>query len=338
MTLEQALEMLQRTMVEEGASARTVENYLGNLRRIDDHPLVQGLLQPYDVLVSRLQAWRQERIDLYESDKLSASSVRGDISALRRFYDVLVLHGEYHDNPARTFKTITRTEGLPRPMPIDAVQQLLQVVTDPADRAMIELYFNALRNVEVCRLNTTDVEFVEKEMTLRLRVLGKGGYEGHVVLNPVSAAYVGWYMLRRYAADVVERWLAEVAEQYPTAAQQEVVLRTTGRLIQKRLQGIDEPLFLGGTEQRMTRREANRRFAKYREQAELSTEYGPHSLRHTCATELLEQGVDLRVVQEILRHRNIAMTQRYTEVRAGPKAAAMRRLPNTMFLLTSSGG
>ena len=86
----------------------------------------------------------------------------------------------------------------------------------------------------------------------------------------------------------------------------------------------------------MSRRQANRLFAQYRDRANLSSSYGPHSLRHTCGTELLEQGVNLRVVQEILGHAHVTTTELYTQVRRGPKARAMRLLPSTPLVLTQT--
>jgi integrase/recombinase XerD len=86
------------------------------------------------------------------------------------------------------------------------------------------------------------------------------------------------------------------------------------------------PVFLRENGRRLTRQWSNRRFRKCRERAGLDAKYGPHSLRHTYATELLETGSDIRVVQECLRHTSIRTTERYTLVRKGPKALAVRRL------------
>ncbi len=114
------------------------------------------------------------------------------------------------------------------------------------------------------------------------------------------------------------------------------VLLATDRLLRRKLKDVARPVFFHRN-RRMTRREANRAFAAYRDRAGLSSSYGPHSLRHTCGTELLEQGVNLRVVQEILGHAHVTTTELYTQVRRGPKAKAMRLLPSTPLVLTQHG-
>ena len=87
-----------------------------------------------------------------------------------------------------------------------------------------------------------------------------------------------------------------------------------------------QPLF-AYNDKPITRRQSNRIFAKYRDQAGLSKDAGPHSLRHTCATNLLNADVDLRTVQEIMGHSSLRQTQRYTAVLTSKKQKAMNRLP-----------
>lgn len=316
---EKAVMALRSMLADRGASPRTVENYIGSVKRLDK--ALGGLLGPPDEVRKRLRGWRMDVQKRVEAHALSPSSVLTDLAALRAFYDA-VGNG---DNPAREIKGVAAADWLPRPVPAPDVERLLAVVVDPQDRAMIELYLNGLRNVEVCRLDVGSLRYDEEERTLVLRVVGKGGKLGEVVLHPGTSAAVSYHLLRTFGPPEWKDWVVELSE--PEGNPAFGLSPAAGRLLGLRTADERIPLFrtAGGT--RMTRRESNRRFAAYRNQANLSPKYGPHALRHTCATEMLEHGVDLRVVAEVLRHKSLRMTERYTKVSKGLKAAAMGKLP-----------
>lgn len=233
--------------------------------------------------------------------------------------------GLYPANPAADLKSTSTKRGLPRPMPITEVTKLLATANPVVDgklddktlhdRAMLELYLNGLRSVEVLRLKTSNIVYAADQRTLVVTVFGKGS-ERRVPVNENSAAYLALWLLVRFARDEWKEWVGDAKGPQSVIAAAEHVLRR---------QDV-RPVFPD-----MSRRDANRMFAGYRERAGLAPSFGPHSMRHTLATELLEHGVNLRVVQELLGHKDISTTQVYTEIRIGPKAAATQLLPTVAF-------
>lgn len=310
------------------ASARTIEQYVGALPRL---ALATGpLFGPVEVTRSALVQWRASLQKQYDRDQFSAEKIRGDVGALRSMYAALVEAKLYPGNPAAGIPSLSRKSRLPRPMAIDQLELLLARIPvgmfehinlgGLRDRVMVELFYNGLRNFEVCGLRTDNVSYAEREQTIVLRFVGKGGHEGEVVLNKRSGHFLAAHMLEQFAPNDWRSWLMDFTTD--TAP----VFRCLARLLDKRLQGVSQPLFMLGTRQ-FGRRDANRMFAQYRKAAGLPDTLGPHTLRHSCATELLESGEDIRVVQEILRHKSIRTTALYTQVRRGPKATAIEKLP-----------
>lgn len=148
------------------------------------------------------------------------------------------------------------------------------------DRAILEvLYSSGVRVSELTGLNLRDVDFSEGT----IRVLGKGG-------KPRIA------LLGSFAIDALKRYLS--------FARQDAA--------------PDEPLFIGRCggrgKKHITQRMVQRLVRKYTLASGINKTPTPHSLRHTFATHLLDRGVDLRTIQELLGHANLSTTQRYTSV------------------------
>lgn len=206
-------------------------------------------------------------------------------SALRRYFGWLRRTGVIDADPSVGLSA-PRGEGrLPRVLRPDELRALLDDERPPAaagdvprdlrDDALLEvLYGSGLRVAELCALDVDDLDIGRR----RLTVWGKGGKQRVVPLGDP-------------AATALQRWLhdgrrALATEATPAAA---VFLNTRGR--------------------RLTPRDA-RRIVDRR----ASSPTHPHALRHTFATHLLDGGADLRVVQELLGHSDLATTQRYTHV------------------------
>lgn len=157
------------------------------------------------------------------------------------------------------------------------------------DRALLELlYASGLRISEACSLDLRDVDFERSEV----RVMGKGGRERIVPFGRSAAA-----ALRRYIDG--------------------------GRGLLWKSPGGDA-LFLNRFGGRISTRSARRLLIQYEQVAGLPRR-GPHTLRHTFATHLLEGGADLRSVQELLGHQSLSSTQIYTHVQAGRMRQTYRR-------------
>jgi site-specific recombinase XerD len=324
-------------MVGRSAAHRTIRDHLDTARRL--HRRIHLFEPGYE---SRLQQWYHELQQQFTDGHVGDAKVRNDLNVLDQLFDVAREQGVVASNPVRELRWPGRKSNqpkrkrwLPRPISMDAVRRLLAEAAvdwehpDPTtvrDRAMLECWFNGLRRIEVCRLRVTDVTYDSDQETLVLRVLGKGNKIGDVPLHPDAANSVALHIVMQHAPGDWRAWWAAQGNARSAFGEPLGLLLTMYRVLRERVSD-PVPLFQHRGKA-FSPREANRMFARYRDQAGLSSTIGPHQLRHTCGTELLENDVDIRVVQELLRHSNITTTMLYTEVRKGPKARAMRRLPH----------
>lgn len=266
--------------LEQGASPRTIEAYRRDVVRCAAYLQEQGITTAHDITPAALRAFVYHLKDL----GLAGSSIRRNISALRTWFRVLLAEGLVHADPTERLDSPQRWRTLPEVLSVDDVTRLLaapQLDERLAfrDRAMLELAYGAgLRVSEWIGLAVKDV-LLEDGL---VRVFGKGSKER---LVPIGRSAIG-------AVAVYTRELRPVLE------------RGAGK-------GI---LFLNGQGKPLTRMGAWKILRKYVEQAGIEKPVSPHTLRHSFATHLLEGGADLRAVQEMLGHADIATTQIYTHV------------------------
>jgi integrase/recombinase XerD len=266
--------------LEDGASARTIEAYRRDVIRCAIYLREQGITSVGDITPAVLREFVYHLKDL----GLAGSSIRRNISALRTWFRVLLAEGLVHNDPTERLDAPQRWRTLPEVLSVDEITRLLaapQLDERLAfrDRAMLELAYGAgLRVSEWIGLATKDV-LLEDGL---VRVFGKGSKER---LVPIGRSAIG-------AVAVYMRELRPVLE------------RGQGK-------GI---LFLNGQGKPLTRMGAWKILRKYVEQAGIEKDVSPHTLRHSFATHLLEGGADLRAVQEMLGHADIATTQIYTHV------------------------
>ncbi len=218
--------------------------------------------------------------------RLAKVSMQRALAALRTYFRFLGREGAVEANPARLVPTPRAPKPLPPVVEAATVAQLLDAVpTTPAglrDRAALELLYAAgLRASELVGLELADVDLAQR----LLRVQGKGGKERVVPFGRTAGQALAAYL------PVRAEWRA----------------RATGL-------GEEEPLFLNQRGERLSDRSLRRILdAAVRRVATLSHLH-PHVLRHAFATHLLEAGMDLRAIQELLGHASLATTQRYTHV------------------------
>jgi integrase/recombinase XerC len=231
---------------------------------------------------------RQYLAHLSAENHLAAASMARKIASLRTFFRFLVKQGVLEKSPAAALRTPKKQQKLPNFLSEDAMSDLLMApdATKPdglRDTAILEvLYASGIRASELVGLDIGDILLEESgEATLRIR-LGKG--------NKERLAFLG-----RPAVVALERYIS------------------LGRpaLLQNK---TTNALFLNKFGTRLTDRSVRRMFDKYAESVASSHKITPHTLRHTFATHLLENGADLRVIQELLGHSDIATTQIYTHV------------------------
>ncbi|MGH8174850.1 MAG: tyrosine recombinase XerC [Steroidobacter sp.] len=203
------------------------------------------------------------------------------LSALRSFFHFLIREGELGANPAIGIQAPKAKKRLPATIDVDQMTRLLSFRTNEQlglrDKAIMELFYSSgLRLAELVGLDLTDIDLADRTV----RVLGKGA---KMRVVPVG----------RHAVDAISRWLKE---------------RTT-------LAAIGEPaLFVGHRGERLSPRTVQLRVADWAKRQGLGLHVHPHMFRHSFASHLLESSQDLRGVQELLGHANIATTQIYTHL------------------------
>ncbi|WP_373068433.1 site-specific tyrosine recombinase XerD [Gemmatimonas sp.] len=266
--------------LEEGASPRTIEAYRRDVGRCATFMRGQGIVKATDITPGALREFVYHLKDL----GLAGTSIRRNISALRTWFRIMLADGLVTHDPTERLDTPARFRTLPEVLSVD---DMLKLLAAPGlderlafrDRAMLELAYGAgLRVSEWIGLALKDVVLEEG----LVRVLGKGHKER---LVPIGRSAIG-------AVAVYVRELRPILE------------RGEGK-------GI---LFLNGQGKPLTRMGAWKILRKYVTMAGIEKPVSPHTLRHSFATHLLEGGADLRAVQEMLGHADIATTQIYTHV------------------------
>jgi integrase/recombinase XerC len=206
------------------------------------------------------------------------------LSAVRSLFRFACLEGVLAANPAQGVKTPKVPKTLPRHLRPGEVEDLIEAPAgdEPLqrrDRAILELLYAAgLRVSELVGLDWKDVDLSARV----LRVMGKGSKERMVPFG-------------RPAADALRRWL-EVWESVRDPM------------------GDGDPVFLNRAGGRLTDRSVRRVIDRWVDAAAVARGVHPHTLRHTFATHLLENGADLRAIQELLGHSSLSTTQKYTHL------------------------
>ena len=255
---------------------RTVEAYRRDLADIE--AWLGG--SPQDVTHDQLAAY----VAQLRADGLAATTIARRVAALRSFFRHQVLIGARGDNPAAELDLPRRRRALPKTLSPGEVERLIHAATGTTprslrDSALVELLYGAgLRVSEAVGLERAGVDLEQR----LVRVIGKGSKERIVPIG-------------REAVEALRRYLAR------------------GRpYLDKRHRS---ELFLNARGGALTRAGAFLILRKLAEAAQLEPErVHPHLLRHSFATHLLEGGADLRSVQEMLGHADLATTELYTHV------------------------
>ena len=266
--------------LEQGLSPRTQEAYRRDLVRFAEYAEAKGVAAPVDVNARLLREYVYHLKDL----GLSPASIRRNVSAVRTWFRFLTGDGIVVRDPSERLETPKRWRTLPEVLTVEEVQKLIASPTlDDAlvfrDRALLELAYGAgLRVSEWITLGVRDL-LLEDGL---VRVFGKGSKER---LVPIGRSAIG----------AVAVYLRELRP----------------RLEKGEGKGI---LFLNARGRPLTRMGAWKILRGHVERAGITKHVSPHTLRHSFATHLLEGGADLRAVQEMLGHVDIATTQIYTHV------------------------
>lgn len=283
--MDEALaEFLRHLALEKNASEHTVKSYREDLTQALDFfrtkaggkKLDLGQLQPR--LLRAYLAWLHEQ-------GYARSTIARRLASLRSWCRFLRRQGSLDADPAQALRGPRQDKKLPHFLSQEQLARLLD--TPPAgtpmgcrDRAILEtLYSAGVRVSELTGLDLGDVDLSSGLATVR----GKGKRERLVILGGQALTAVKRWLERR------ERLLAERGKS-PTA------------------------IFLNKNGGRLTPRSVGRLLEKYLALAGLDPRTSPHTLRHSFATHLLDEGADIRSVQELLGHRSLGTTQIYTHV------------------------
>ncbi len=279
---------LDHLAVERGLAQNTLLSYRRDLKRYATVLHDRGIADVAAVTESDVSDFLARlRQGDEEHPPLSASSAARAVIAVRGFHKFVVREGMATVDPARPVRPPKRPQRLPKAIPLEAVQALIEAAGKGAraelttrDSALLELlYGTGARISEAVGLDVDDLDLDSRTV----RLLGKGGKERIVPLGS-------------YALAALDRYLV----------QGRPVLNAAGK-------GLPA-VFLNARGGRLSRQSAWAVLAAAAKAAGLDVEVSPHTLRHSFATHLLDGGADVRVVQELLGHASVATTQLYTLV------------------------
>jgi integrase/recombinase XerC len=305
MTFETLLsEFLQHFKYERSMSPHTLRNYGSDLEQFGEY--LFSIEKRTDIPIKQIdrltiREW-MAALDTAGSKKTTRAR---KLASLRTFFDFLVREGRLDSNPAKLVATPRIERKLPSLLSIEDAVRLIETPdtnTDLGrrDRAMLEfLYATGIRVSELVGINLGDIDLRERIV----RVFGKRRKERMVPFHEHALDALMHYM---------EKTRPLFLNECPPAERD------------------DQAVFLHRRGGRITTRSVGRMIDKYIKQCADIHNISPHSLRHSFATHLLDQGADLRDIQELLGHARLSSTQIYTQVsmekmievydRAHPKA------------------
>jgi integrase/recombinase XerC len=276
---EKAIEKFLQSLRQRNASVHTIKAYSGDLENFAGY-IGTRTWQSIDHLTIR-----GFLSHLYEKG-LGKTSVARSLAAVRSFYRWLAQEGIVEQNPAALVSTPKLPKKLPRVPTIEEMNSVLdgqmpELAAFPErDRIMFELLYGCgIRNSELIGVNLDDIRLSSEAILIR----GKGKKERYVPFgDSVRVALTAYLPVR-------QQLLAERKK------------NTAALLINRR----------GG---RLTTRSVGRIIKKIAVAKGLSPDVHPHTLRHAFGTHMLEEGADLRSIQEMLGHERLSTTQRYTQL------------------------
>ena len=264
-----------------GAPKNTIDAYISDLRQYQD------FLVKYENIVNVDEITREDILRYIESLKrknLSKATISRKITAIKDFHRYLCKEEDIHENPSLLIDNPKPDKPLPTVLSKDEINKMISSIDGDdilsiRNRAMVELLYAAgLRITELLDLTVRELHLKEKYVT----VIGKGDKERLVPIGDMAVFYV---------------------RKYVEHARQELMKDKNTFL-----------LFFNYKGEKMSRQGFFKFIKKLAVDNGITKNISPHTIRHSFATHLLEGGVDLRVVQELLGHEDISTTQIYTHI------------------------
>jgi integrase/recombinase XerC len=217
--------------------------------------------------------------------KMDPASVSRHLSAIRSLFKYLISEKIVDKNPAKEVSNPKTPTKMPSYLTEDVMEHFLnspdtETLSGARDRAILELlYATGLRVSELISINKEQINYENRSIVVR----GKGKKERLVLFGSYAQEAIKKYLIFRVELESIE--------------------------------GADiDALFLSLRGSRLTQRSIQRIVDKYIEQAGIKYKISPHSLRHSFATHMMNNGADIRSIQELLGHESISTTQRYTHI------------------------
>jgi site-specific recombinase XerD len=279
-------DFLEYLEIEQNRSQKTIANYDHYLSRLIDYA---GDIKVKDIDNELVRKWRLwlNRLGTNTADELSKTTLNYHLIALRSFLKFCAKR----DIGALPPEKIELARTVRKQVNFLSSEELSRLLSQPdenstiglRDRAILELLFSSgLRVSELVGLDKDHINLKRREFMVR----GKGQKDRPIFIGPDAAYWLGKYLDAR------------------TDTTKPLFIRYSGK----------KTVDLSGNYHRLTARSVQRLVARYALQAGITKHVSPHTLRHSYATDLLMNGADIRSVQALLGHSNIATTQIYTHV------------------------
>ncbi len=281
-----ATEALDEFLLYQASERGMSQNYRVSLHQSLSQFILWCTKERVDVFAAKEQELVRYMQKLRERS-MQASSCRVALVHLRVYYRFLVRKKYIKENPTQLLKSGRLPQRLPKNLPTAQVAQLLEgtkmqeLPYGARDRAMLELlYGSGLRVSELLDLRGSQIDWDERF----LRITGKGAKTRFVPLGRQAAESLRYY------------------------------LREARPLLMNKSKRVSDLIFLSNRGSQLTRERVRQILMKRAQEAGLDAHVFPHLLRHCFATHLLENGADLRVIQDLLGHADLATTEVYTHV------------------------
>lgn len=267
--------------VERGLSRNTLESYQRDLQQFVDYLVQQGITAWRDAGKTHIAGYLSQ---LKMLGRASATLSRNRVS-IRAFYQYLVKERLLHSDPSIYVEVPKLEKKLPKVLSIEEVEKLLEAPqpehsSGARDKAMLELlYATGIRVSELISLNVEDINL---HMGF-IRCIGKADKERNIPLSSIAIRCLTMY---------IHKFRLKLLKKAPD----------------------EKALFIGHLGTRMTRQGFWKIMKRYAAEISITNEITPHALRHAFAAHLIENGADLRSVQEMLGHSDISSTQMYVQV------------------------
>ncbi|PRY78433.1 site-specific tyrosine recombinase XerD [Alkalibacterium olivapovliticus] len=268
--------------IEKGLALNTIESYKRDIDHYVDFLTKQNI-------TSWEEIDRYILLSFFSDERQSAKSdntVIRQFSSLRKFHQYLKQEGFAQEDPMLFVKTPKKAETLPKIISMEDIDRLLQTpdTTKPLgirDRAILEvLYATGLRITELIELTTEEIHLSMK----LIQIVGKGNKERLIPIGELGCKWLDYYM------ESARPYLMSKSTKETTV------------------------IFLNSRGAPLSRQGVWKKIRQIKQEAGIKAPISPHTLRHSFATHLLENGADLRVVQELLGHSDVSTTQIYTHI------------------------